>query len=92
MHRGLYRGGIRRRGNHDNVDGATRLADGRQEIEPAVLLHVDIQQHKIDLLLRIVNHLLGLTERRSAPAATKAGNPCHVQAIQFGHHGIIVNN
>ncbi len=60
--------------------------------EPAVLLHVDIQQHQIDLLLRIVNHLLGLTERRSAPAATKAGNPCHVQAIQFGHHGIIVNN
>jgi hypothetical protein len=56
------------------------------------MLHVDIQQHQIDLLSAIVNHLLGLAQRRRRATAAEAGNSRHIQAIQFGDHGIIVNN
>jgi two-component system response regulator DcuR len=53
------------------------LTDSRQQIEPAVLLHIDIQQHQIDLLLRIVNLIM----------ITSAADAATVQTAM--HYGVV---
>ena len=41
--RGLDRGGIGGGSNHDRIDAAGARTQGGQQIQPVILLHIDIQ-------------------------------------------------
>ena len=92
MHGRLDCCGVGGRRDHDDVNRATRRANDGEQIQPVILLHIDIQQHQIDRLAWVGDQRLGLVERGSDAAAAKTLNAVNIQTVEVGYHGVIIDN
>lgn len=76
----------------DHIGLLAQFAQAGQQIQPVLLLHVDIQQHQIDADAGVGQQGARLAQSGDRRLAVKTADLAQVVFVQLCHHRVVVDN